>query len=415
MAKPFPKWDACNTYLFIQAFFSFAFTLFATTNLIYQAVVVGLSPLQLVLVGTTLEIATFLFEIPTGVVADVYSRRLSVIIGYLLIGLGFMVEAVPTFFTVLLAQIIWGIGYTFTSGALDAWIVDEVGKENANAAFLRGSQTGQVAGFVGLWVAILLASIQLNLPHIVSGSILVVLSIVLIFVMPETGFQRVPAAERESWRDLFKTLGEGLRLIRLRRVLLMIVGTSLLVGLFSEGWDRLWTPHLLGAFGLPEATGSFGTIALFGVIGSVSTVLSLIVTEWIKRRNLQTHSQLSGALMIAYGVVGLGVIGFALAGHLVIALAALWLVGIARTVSAPLFMAWINNHTEANVRATVISVASQANAFGQIAGGPPIGLLGNRFGLSIAISIAGLMMLPTVWLAGRIRKQKQTTGDVVHV
>jgi DHA3 family tetracycline resistance protein-like MFS transporter len=52
----------------------------------------------LVLVGTVLEPSVFIFEIPTGIVADVYSRRLSIIIGQVLIGLGFMVEGLfPVF------------------------------------------------------------------------------------------------------------------------------------------------------------------------------------------------------------------------------------------------------------------------------------------------------------------------------
>ena len=57
---------------------------------IYFVEVVGLDALQLVLIGTALEVSAFLFEVPTGVVADVYSRRLSVIIGTILLGFGFM-------------------------------------------------------------------------------------------------------------------------------------------------------------------------------------------------------------------------------------------------------------------------------------------------------------------------------------
>ena len=60
-----------------------------------MATVVGLSPLQMVLVGTILEISAFVFEIPTGIVADLYSRRVSVIIGFALVGIGFSVQAVP--------------------------------------------------------------------------------------------------------------------------------------------------------------------------------------------------------------------------------------------------------------------------------------------------------------------------------
>src|SRR5687767_1559114 len=125
------KWDAFQTYLFLRAFATFAFTTTFTVSMVYQVQAVGLNPLQMVLVGTTLEIAAFLFEIPTGVVADVYSRRLSIIIGYALMGVGFIFYGIPTFAMVLFAQVLWGIGYTFTSGATDAWIVDEIGIERA--------------------------------------------------------------------------------------------------------------------------------------------------------------------------------------------------------------------------------------------------------------------------------------------
>jgi DHA3 family tetracycline resistance protein-like MFS transporter len=66
-----------------------------------------------VLVGTVLEIAVLTFEVPTGVLADTYSRRVSVITGFFLIGAGFVLEgSVPVFGAVLVAQVIWGAGYT---------------------------------------------------------------------------------------------------------------------------------------------------------------------------------------------------------------------------------------------------------------------------------------------------------------
>ena len=104
---------------------------------------VKLDPLQLVLIGTVLELSVFLFEIPTGVVSDLKSRKLSIIIGYILIGIGFLIEGLfPYFITVLVAQIAWGIGYTFTSGSQQAWIADEIGEERASLAFIKGAKAG---------------------------------------------------------------------------------------------------------------------------------------------------------------------------------------------------------------------------------------------------------------------------------
>jgi DHA3 family tetracycline resistance protein-like MFS transporter len=125
--------DATRVFLFMELAVAVFTCMVFTTNILYQVTVAGLAPLQLVLIGTTLEVCTFLFEVPTGIVADACSRRLSLITGYLLIGLGFLVEGFfPTFHAILLAQVIWGLGFTFISGARQAWITDEVGEERAN-------------------------------------------------------------------------------------------------------------------------------------------------------------------------------------------------------------------------------------------------------------------------------------------
>jgi MFS transporter, DHA3 family, tetracycline resistance protein len=407
------KWDAYKTYLLMRVLAAFGFSVTFGVNLIYQVAMVGLNPLQLVLVGTTLELAAFVFEIPTGVLADVYSRRLSVIIGYFLIGIGFFVEAIPTFTTVLLAQLIWGFGYTFISGASEAWIVDEVGNERANQAFVQAQKWSQIAGFLGLWVSILLGLIRLNMPHFIGGASLIALSVILILIMPEDGFQRTPAEERESWRDLFKTFGEGVKIMRLRPILMMIVGSSLLIGLFSEGWDRLHTAHLLTNFGLPDANGSYETLLLFGVIATVGSFLGFAGTTWLERKNWQSHEQLSTGLMWIYGIIGLAVLLFAWSSNLLMALVALWIMDLARTLSHPLSMSWINNHIDSKVRATVLSVSSQANAIGQIAGGPPVGYIGIVSGLRIAISISGLLMLPAVLLVTQIRAKGREEMELI--
>jgi DHA3 family tetracycline resistance protein-like MFS transporter len=84
--RPYP------VYPFISDAFALYFMLYATIASVYRVQTVGLNPLQLVLVGTVLELAWLTFEVPTGVLADTYSRRLSVIIGFFLIGAGFMLS-----------------------------------------------------------------------------------------------------------------------------------------------------------------------------------------------------------------------------------------------------------------------------------------------------------------------------------
>ncbi len=151
---------ATTVYILLAGASSFFFTLVFTVSAVYRVTMVGLDPLQLVLVGTVLESAVFLGEIPTGIVADVYSRCLSVIIGIFLIGVAFIIEgAIPLFVTVLLSQVLWGIGFTFTSGAKEAWIADEVGEGEVSRVYLRGAQWSQIGALLGTFFSVALASI----------------------------------------------------------------------------------------------------------------------------------------------------------------------------------------------------------------------------------------------------------------
>ena len=78
--------------------------------------------------ASVMEAAVFVFEIPTGIVADRWSRKWSVVIGHAGMGVGFLVEASsPTFAGVLVGQAVWGLAYTFTSGATVAWLAGELG------------------------------------------------------------------------------------------------------------------------------------------------------------------------------------------------------------------------------------------------------------------------------------------------
>lgn len=142
---------AYSVYLLYRFVCSLAVSMSTVLSIVYHLEVVQLDAFQLVLVGTVQETSCFLFEIPTGVVADLYSRRRSVLIGMFLYGLGFLMEgALPWFAPVLLAQVVWGCGDTFITGALEAWIASEEKDKPIDKVFLRGSQMGQIGGVLGV-------------------------------------------------------------------------------------------------------------------------------------------------------------------------------------------------------------------------------------------------------------------------
>jgi DHA3 family tetracycline resistance protein-like MFS transporter len=386
--------DAYRVYLFIQAGITFSWRMMFTVFLFYFVQEVGLNPFQLVLTGTALELAIVLFEVPTGVVADVYSRRLSIIIGLAIAGMGILMTAIPIFGVVLLAQMILGLGYTFTSGATNAWLTDEIGEEAANRAFLRGSQVSQATLILTIIVSVLLALIDLRLPIVIAGLGSILLGLVLAIIMPENGFTPTPSTQRDTWGSMRGTLSDGVRMIQARPILINILILSFMIGTFSEGYDRLWTAHLVRNIGLPKL-GGLDEVVWIGIIGIVGTLLSITGTEIISRRvDTQNQGAIIRTLQATYLILILGMLTFAHTPLFPLALLMLWLIG----VGEPLYAAWVNQGLDPSTRATVFSIAAQANGFGELTGGPVIGGLANLTSLRVALTGSALLLLPTLGL-----------------
>jgi len=410
------KWDARRVYLILSSANALFFTLVFAANMVYQVETVGLSPLQLVLVGTTLEIAVFLFEVPTGIVADVYSRRLSIIIGCALIGIGFMVEgSFPVFGAILLAQVLWGVGYTFTSGATQAWITDEIGEEAVGPVFMRAAQLGNLSAIVATILAIVLGSLLINLPIVLGGIMLIATAVFLILVMPETGFKPTPREDRTTWGQMRHTFKDGLRTVRRSTTLLAILGIGLFYGLFSEGYDRLNTAHLLESFTLPDF-GGLQPIAWMGILGIIGNLLSAGAMQILNKRIDMTRSAaLARASFVVSGLMVATLAGFALAGTFAMAVIMRWAFGVMRSVIEPLQDAWINQHIDSNVRATVISMRGQVDAIGQMGGGPPVGIVGERLGIRAALIASSIILSPVLILYTRLLRKEKNAPAIITV
>lgn len=402
------KLDATKVYLFIEFAASAFFAMMFVTTSLYEVTVAGLTPLQLVLVGTTLEISAFVFEIPTGIVADVYSRRLSIIIGYLLMGLGFLVEGFfPFFAPILLAQVIWGLGYTFTSGATQAWITDEIGEEPANKLFLRATQVGLFASLLGMGAAALVGAQNVSMPIRVGGLGVALTGVVLAFIMPETGFRPTPREDRNTLQQIGYTFREGLQTVRTSPRLMSIVGVGLFYGLYSEGFDRLWVKLLLDNFNLPVLFGS-NEVAFFAALKVVGTILTLFTIRFVEKRvNTGSSLAIGRAMLLITAAISAALVGFALVPVLLVVLGLYLVIHVLRKVAIPLTTAWINQKLDSRVRATVHSMFGQVDAIGQIAGGPGVGLIAGLASVAAAITTSGLLLSPALFLIGRANVQSR--------
>jgi MFS transporter, DHA3 family, tetracycline resistance protein len=388
-------------------YYGLQFLLFMPTWVVVSVYLVQelhLSPLQLVLMGTAMEAAVFLFEVPTGVVADTYSRRLSLIVGYLGMGIAWMlVGIVSSAGAVIALWAFWGLSYTFTSGAYQAWITDEVGVEKVGRLFLQGARIRYAGAVVGLFVQVGIAVVSLRAGVIAGGAITAACGLLCIFLMPETGFRRRPREERGSpLAELRSTAVSGARYAWAAPVIVLLVGVDFFMGMSSEAFDRLKEAHFLRDVGLP-AVGQLDPVVWFAMFWLVGIVLGFFGTGWLLRRFERRGRELVTSSLFALTVVEMGaMLAFALTGSTWVAIAALLGVFFARDLGGPLYTIWLNEQiTDSSVRATVLSISGQADAIGQAAGGPVLGAIGNVWGIRAALTAGALVIAPALALYAR--------------
>lgn len=389
-------------WLAYSGLWGFVAALSWVTTPVYLVRDVGMSPLELVLAGTALEIAYSVLEVPTGIVADLYSRRLSLVVAGVVMGAGMLVVGlVPSVPVVLLGMAVWGAGWTFRSGAEDAWLADETDRDTMNRSYNRGAQVGRLGRLLGLAVAVPLALADLSLPLLVAGGFAVGTGLLVAVAMPERGFAR---PERTGGRlaQGLRTAHDGARVVRATPVLVLVLGILLVLGAWQEGFDRLWEAHLLLDVGLPTLLG-LGDVAWFSVLAAAVTVLSIVVAApLVSRWERLSQARLARLLLGLHALLMVCALGFALTGSWWPAAAAYLATAVVRDLTGPPFHAWLNGSiTDSSLRATVLSVTSIAGSVGEWGGGPLLGLAGNRYGIRVALAAGAGLLLPTVGLLAR--------------
>jgi DHA3 family tetracycline resistance protein-like MFS transporter len=391
---------AYRMYLVYMGTTAFLFAMYSTAASVYRIQKVGLDAVQLLWIGFALEVSCFLFEIPTGVVADLYSRKRSMAIGLFLTGCGFLLEgSVPLFAAVLGAQVLWGVGYTFISGADQAWIADEWGSDRMEGLYLRGAQVAQFLTLVGMAVGTGLASFDLSFPLQVSGVMYFALALFVWLGFPENRFTPTDSRAENTWRAMWGTFFAGLKAVRASTILVVILGISLFSGLYSEGFDRLYTLHLLKNFRFPDFL-DIPDVVWIGGINAVAMILNIITVEWIKRRFQKTGLlEKVAVLLVINSLLVASIFAFAVAGEFWMALAAYWITYILRGTNQPIYSAWINEQIrESHLRATILSTQGQLHALGEILGGPLVGAIVWRSSAVFGLIASSIILAPVVLL-----------------
>jgi DHA3 family tetracycline resistance protein-like MFS transporter len=215
--------------------------------------------------------------------------------------------------------------------------------------------------------------------------------------MREEKFHPVPRSERKRprLRDAFRS---ALNLRRKHPVLLLILSVAVFQGMSTESFDRLAPFHFLRGMGLP-ALGDLDPVIWFGILEGGGLLLGIIAVEFIRRRvDIDSHVGAARTLAVIDILLIVAMVAFGAADHFWVGLILFWVIALLREASDPVFTSWINQGLDPATRATVNSLWGQADAFGQVLGGPVMGLIAQARAVGTAIIVAGLCRTPALGL-----------------
>jgi MFS family permease len=369
------------------------------TAALYLVVVAELTPVELVLIGVFQGVTVVIAEVPAGVLADAVSRRLSLVIGHVVMGVGMSMAGLVTAFPLLvLSQCLWGLGWAFSSGADVAWLTDELDRPDVIDRVLVGQARWDLIGTsIGIvaFGALAWAS-TLSTAIVVAGVAMALLGLAAVARWPENGFTPTEAGRR--WRQSASILRRGLALARFDRVFLVVLVATLLVNGSGEAYGRLLEKRLV-ALGMPTDP---DPILWFAALSLVGVSLGAVALRYVEAR-IAGAGVAKRTYVYSCAVGFLGLLLFAHAPDTATAVAGALLVsGIAHPVIRTAGVIWVNRRATSAVRATVHSLLSQAEHGGEIIFGVTLALLARAASITVAltgsavlIACAGLLVTTT--------------------
>jgi len=334
----------------------------------------GLSNLEAFAANAFFTAGMVVFEVPTGVVADMWGRRVSFLLGTVTL-------AVTTGLYVLLWQIeaafwLWavvslllGLGFTFFSGAVEAWLVDALAATGFEGTLESVFARGQVLTGVGMLTGSIAGgyiaqATSLGVPFVVRAAVLALMFAFAFVMMRDVGF--TPKREGSPLAEIrgiaANSIEYGWRVPAVKYTMLAAPFTG------GVGFYVFYAlqPHLLDLYGDPEAYGIAGLVA---AIIAGAQILGGVAAPWIRKLFQRRTSALVAAEAVS--VLALAGVGLIASFWVVIGLIVVW--GLAFAASMPIRQAYLNDQIPSQQRATILSFDSLMSSSGGVAAQPVLG------------------------------------------
>ncbi len=358
----------------------------------------GLSFAQLGFVNMCFMATIVVFEIPTGIVADVLGRKLSWLLSLLFSGLGMMLysqmHSLPGF---ILAEVFVGIGLTFSSGALTAWVIDEISHHGGGISNIdvlgKGHTLGNLAHVAGALLGGFVGTITLSSVWLVGGALHLVIAVVSAKVMAENGWQRKKTSSTLA-RQMVAQWKEGYQSIRRHQNFAVLFVAGMILAFSVQGFNMQWAPHFretlpiwgVGIFAAGMfaflAAGSYLATRLNNRLASPKGMTLIFVSIAAPMVFAALFPPLWGMLPFMVHELGRG--GWVTTGDV-----------------------WVNNHLSTpHARATVLSVGSMMKSLGAVIGLLATGVIADRYGIPVSWLLGSGVIIMSTLIFRRLSTEK---------
>ena len=375
----------------------------------------GLSNLEAFAANAFFTAGMVLFEVPTGVVADTAGRRTSYLLGTVTLSVSTLLyvllwQIAAPFWAWAVVSVLIGLGFTFFSGAVEAWLVDALtttgftgsvesvfgrGQVVSGAAMLGGSVAG---GFIAeQW--------SLAVPFVLRGLILVVMFAVAFGLMHDIGFTPVKGGRvtTEVRNVASASIRYGWRVPAVKWLMVEAL-TAGGVGIYAF---YALQPYLLELYGDPDAYQIAGLVA--AVVAGAQIVGGLAAPRIRRLLGRRTSALI---LIAVLNVATLALIGLADSFWVVLGLIVVW--GLLFSASMPIRKAYLNGLIPSRQRATILSFDSMMDSTGGVWTQPLLGRAADVWGYAPSYLIgAGISALAVPFLA--LSRRENAPADTLDL
>ena len=391
-----------RVYLSLTTMSTLAFSLIWGINTIFL-LDAGLSISQAFAVNAFFTFGQVIFEIPTGVVADLKGRGVSYLFGVVTLLFATLLYLAMWYFRLpfwawAVSSLFIGLGFTFFSGATEAWLVDALNfckfQGDMEEVFAKGQIASGAAMLVGSIAGGFIAQItNLGVPYILRCLILFITFFVALGFMKDVGFK--PKADVSVKKQMGSILRNSIEIgFKKPPLRFMIISAPFLAGAGFYAFYAM-QPYLLGLYGRSNSYGIVG-------IAAASIAASQILAGMVSKKFRGLFSKRTNAIILGITVssISLLLVGVLHNFYSVFVFLILW--SLSFTIVSPIRQAYINNLIPSQQRATILSFDSLFASSGAVVSQPALGFVADVWSYSVSYTIAAVVQitsLPFVFLA----------------